>query len=463
MKATALFFSVIPSIVAAHQFAVHGEDHLFEEHRFELAQNDPRELREFDDHERRLATRTMEWPECKGMHVWEAKAYIEDYFLQYKGGHIFKNMALVVRQPRASDVFRETYYFTGVRSNMEVTGHSSCDRFDGDTVHLNRDNDSLGWLYANGTTYVVPALDCSGKTNAECCDIIWEHGEWMGLDKDGRHLTCYVYQEPSYPFFDATDRNLLKYPDYYNNEDGACVLKKYRFAALQRQYKKVADAIVEEVIEMIDNLFQPVALTGTCEDRNGNVQNEGIVDLKRLKGFGPSEALKQECFDMCVKYEIDTGVALTGCEAIWGGHSARGCYGHTKEVFRGSGKTDRRNVCWIDPIRPVTIKKIKCTDLKFVLDNSYNFARMTYLNGLLGKVQFEYYSEYCSNGEEMVPLYGRLKNMLMNIKGRATFTGEVQNVNFVYIVGGLDGIVASIPRVASNNPALNPIFWNSPA
>jgi hypothetical protein len=462
MKVTALLFSAVPAIVAANQLVVHGEDPLFEEHRFELAQNNPRELREFDEHGRRLLTRTMEWPECKGMNVWDAKAHIEEHILQYEG-HIFDSMSLVIRQPRATDVFDDTYYFNGVRSNMEVTGQSSCDRFDGRTVHRNRDNSPWSWLYANGTKYEVPDLDCFDKTNAECCDIIWEHGEWMGLDKDGRHLTCYVYQEPSYPFFDETDRNLLKYPDYYNDEDGTCVLEKYRFASLQRQYKKVADAIVEEVIEMIDNLFQPVSLTGACEDRNGNVQSEGIVDLKRLKGFGPREALKQECFDMCVNYELDTGVELTGCEAIWGGHSARGCYGHTAEVFRGSGKTDRRHACWIDPIRPETVNKIMCTDLKFVLDNTYNFARMTYLNGLLGRVQFEYYHEYCSNGEEKVPFYAGLQNLLMNIKERAIFTGEVEVVNFVYIVGGLDGIVESIPRVASNNPALNHNLWNSSA
>jgi hypothetical protein len=39
----------------------------------------------------------------------------------------------------------------------------------------------------------------------------------------------------------------------------------------------------------------------------------------------------------------------------------------------------------------------------------------------------------------------------------------VEVVNFVYIVGGLDGIVESIPRVASNNPALNHNLWNSSA
>jgi uncharacterized ion transporter superfamily protein YfcC len=97
------------------------------------------------------------------------------------------------------------------------------------------------------------------------------------------------------------------------------------------------------------------------------------------------------------------------------------------------------------------------------LDNTYNFARMTYLNGLLGRVQFEYYHEYCSNGEEKAPLYAGLQNLLMNIKERAAFTGEVEVVNFVYIVGGLDGIVESIPRVASNNPALNHNLWNSSA
>jgi hypothetical protein len=36
-------------------------------------------------------------------------------------------------------------------------------------------------------------------------------------------------------------------------------------------------------------------------------------------------------------------------------------------------------------------------------------------------------------------------------------------MNFIYIVGGLDGIVVSRPRVASNNPAINPVLWNSPA
>jgi hypothetical protein len=462
MKVISLLSSVIPALAAANQLAVQGQDPLFEEHRFELAQNNYRNLREFDEHGRRLLTRTLEWPECKGMNVWDAKAYIEDYILEYEG-HVIKNMDLVVRQPRVAPVFDETYYFNGVRSNMEVIGQSSCDRFDGATVHRNRDNGSWSWFYANETKYVVPDLDCFDKTNAECCDIIWEHGEWMGLDKDGRHLACYVYQEPTYPFFDEDDRNLLKYSDYYNTKDGGnCVRKNYRVAPLQRQYQKVADAIVQEVIEMIDNLFQPVALTGHCVDRDGNDQNDGIVHLKRLKGFGPSAALKQDCFDLCAKYEVDTGVELTGCEAIWGGHNGRGCYGHTAEVFRGSGGKGKQRACWIDPIRPAT-NKIKCTDLKFVLDNSYNFARMTYLNGLMGQVQFEYYNEYCSNGEETVPVYAGLKNLLTNIKERATFTGVVEVVNFVYIVGGLDGIVVSTPRVASNNPALNPILWNSPA
>jgi uncharacterized ion transporter superfamily protein YfcC len=56
-----------------------------------------------------------------------------------------------------------------------------------------------------------------------------------------------------------------------------------------------------------------------------------------------------------------------------------------------------------------------------------------------------------------------LTNLLKAVRDRSEFTGEVEVVNFVYIVGGLDGIVVSTPRVASNNPALNPILWNSPA
>jgi hypothetical protein len=411
---------------------------------------------------RGLRTRTMQWPECKGTNVWDCKAYIEEYISNY-GGHVIANLELVVRQPRVQTVrvqtvFDESNYFNGIRSNLETLGQSSCDRFDGATVHRNSDNTDWSWVYSNGTNYTVPELDCFDKTNAECCDIIWEHGEWMGLDRDGRHLTCYVYQEPTYPFFDAKDNNLLKYSDYFNDVDGSCTKKNYRIAPLQRQYKKVADKIKTEVIQQINHFLEPTALTGFCADSDGNDQNTGFVALKRKKNFGPGEELKQECLQMCIDYQIANEVEVTGCEAIWR-HGGRGCYAHTAEVVYGSGLGNKR-ACFVDPIRP-TDGKLKCAALKKSIDSMYNYARMTYLNVLVGRIQFEHYHEFCSEGEEYLDLSVGLTNLLKAVRDRSEFTGELKVVNFIYIVGGLDGIVASTPRVASNNPALNPILWNS--
>jgi len=93
----------------------------------------------------------------------------------------------------------------------------------------------------------------------------------------------------------------------------------------------------------------------------------------------------------------------------------------------------------------------------------YNYARMTYTNGLVGRIQFEYLSQYCANGEEQLTLNTGLRNLLTALKTRFVFNGLVEVVHFVYIVGDLEGTVVSVPRVAANNPALNPILWNSPA
>jgi hypothetical protein len=281
----------------------------------------------------------------------------------------------------------------------------------------------------------------------------------MGLDKDGRHLTCYVYQEPVYPFFDPND-NLLKYPDYYNNDHGDCKRKNYRVAPLQRQYKKVADKIKTEVIEQIDHLISPSPLTGGCVDDDANEPKTGKKALVRRKNFGPEETLKQECLRLCREYQTNTTTEVTGCEAIWR-HTGRGCFAHTAPVVGGSGIGNKR-ACFVDPIRPAA-HKLRCKDLKKTMDNMYNYARMTYTNSLVGRIQFEYYSKYCFNGEEDIALYTGLKNLLLALKDRFIFTGEVEVVNFVYIVGDLQGTVVSTPRVASNNPALNPILWNSPA
>jgi hypothetical protein len=405
---------------------------------------------------RRLLTNTLEWPECKGMNVWDCKAYIENYIASF-GGHVIDKMELIVRQPRVDPVFDESYYFNGVRSNLEVIGQSACDRFNGTTVHRNRDNGSWSWFYTNGTNYTVPDLDCFNKTNAECCDIIWEHGDWMGLDKDGRHLTCYVYQEPIYPFLDAT--NSLKYPDAYNDAQGLCKRKNYNNSTLQQQFQKVADKIKNEVILQIDNYLAPTALTGYCTDSNGANQNTGVKIIKRAD-YGPDDALLQDCLKLCQQYQINKTIEVTGCEAVWG-MTNRGCYAHTAEVKGASGKSSNYT-CFVDPIRPAN-NQASCKALKSLVDNMYNYARMTYTNGLVGRIQFEYLSQYCANGEEQLTLNTGLRNLLTALKTRFVFNGLVEVVHFVYIVGDLEGTVVSVPRVAANNPALNPILWNSPA
>jgi len=84
---------------------------------------------------------------------------------------------------------------------------------------------------------------------------------------------------------------------------------------------------------------------------------------------------------------------------------------------------------------------------------------MTYLNGIVGRIQ----TEYCQGGEEEIPVSVGLTNLLNAVKDRAYFNGTLNVPNFVYIVGDLQGTVVSTPRVATNNPALNPILWNSPA
>jgi len=427
-------------------------DFEFLEQKFSLkSDNNVRGLRSY---ERSLLTNTLEWPECKGMNVWDCKAYIENYIASY-GGHIIKNMELVVRQPREVPVFDDSYYFNGVRSNFEVIGQSACDRFNGTTVHRNRDNGSWSWFYSNGTNYTVPDLDCFNKTNAECCDIIWEHGDWMGLDKDGRHLTCYVYQEPIYPFLDA--RKALKYPDSYNDAQGLCKRKIYSNATLQLQYQKVADKIKNEVILQIDNYLAPTALTGYCTNSKGADQNTGVRIIKRAD-YGPSDALLQDCLKLCQQFQINKTIEVTGCEAVWG-MTTRGCYAHTAEVKGASGKISN-NTCFVDPIRPAN-NQASCKALKSLVDNMYNYARMTYTNGLVGRIQFEYLSKYCANGEEQLTLNTGLRNLLTALKTRFVFNGVVELVHFVYIVGDINGIVVSVPRVATNNPALNPILWNS--
>jgi hypothetical protein len=267
---------------------------------------------------------------------------------------------------------------------------------------------------------------------------------------------CNVYQEPLYPLFFAAangGRQLIKYPDYVDSETGACTKKNYRFAPLQRQYAKLAYAIKFEVVQKIDHLLGPTALTGSCCDAQGHNQNSGVVVLNRGLNFGPEPELQQECLKMCQDYEHEKGIELQGCEPIWR-HGGRGCYAFKTEVTQISG-VGRRRACFVDPIRPEQFEET-CTYLNDLVDNIYNYARTDAVMESTGKIN----AEYCTNGEDTFAVTADLVTLLTTIKNAAAYHGAtpIPVIIFVYIVADHNDNVVGVRKVASNNPALHPVL-----
>merc|ERR1719356_474985 len=89
---------------------------------------------------------------------------------------------------------------------------------------------------------------------------------------------------------------------------------------------------------------------GYCLDPNGHDQNSGLIKIGNDHDYGPSEDKIQECFNLCRKSSY--AGKITACEAIWQ-LSNRGCYIHTKPVFKGNGAT--RHKCSVPA--PITFKR----------------------------------------------------------------------------------------------------------
>jgi hypothetical protein len=416
--------------------------------------------------DRHLKTRALEWSECEGMNVNACRTFIEDHIDTYDG-HVLNSLQLVIRRHAtdavndevtapgeltAAAILEVKYWMYNVASNVEVVGRSQCQLNGGAATPR-----ASEWEYADGSTVALEDVQCLGMTNAECCDAIWAYGEQLGPDTNGKQLMCNVYQEPMYPFFaEENGRQLIKYPDYVDDETGACTKRNYRRAPLQRQYAKLAYAINLEVVQKIDHLLGPTALTGYCSDAQGNDQNSGVVVLNRGENFGPEPELQQACLKMCQDYENEKGIEIQGCEPIWR-HGGRGCYAFKTEVTQSSG-VGRRRACFVDPIRPEQFEET-CTYLKDLVDNIYNYARTDAVMQPTGQIN----AEYCTNGEDTFAVTADLVTLLTTIKDAAAYNGAtpIPVINFVYIVGDANDNVVGVPKVATNNPALHPVLMDA--
>jgi hypothetical protein len=396
---------------------------------------------------RHLKSRELEVPECVGEDVYDCRNAIRHHIDTY-GGHVLSNLQLVILNAATEDS-KGKYWMYDVASNFEVMGQSQCQLNGGAATPR-----ASEWEYADGSTVALEDVQCRGMTNAECCDAIWRYGEQLGPDTNGNQLMCTVSQEPMYPFFvEENGRNLVKYPDYVIDETGVCTNKNYRAAVLQRQYAKLAYAIDLEVIQKIDHLLGPTAMTGYCSDAQGNDQNSQMIVLRRGVNFGPQPERQQACLKMCQDYEIENGIEIQGCEPIWR-HGGRGCYAFKTEVTQSSGE-GRRRACFVDPIRPEQFEET-CTYLKDLVDNIYNYARMEAVMEATGQIK----AEYCTNGDETFAVTADLVTLLTTIKDAAAYTGAtpIPVINVIYIVGDENLNVISVPKVATNNPAFNPVL-----
>jgi len=87
---------------------------------------------------------------------------------------------------------------------------------------------------------------------------------------------------------------------------------------------------------------------GYCVNLHGQDQNGNVIKLSD-KDHGHDEESQKKCLNLCASYS--TEILITACEAIHGQWN-RGCYAHTKEVFRGNGVSKHK--CWpINKYEPV--------------------------------------------------------------------------------------------------------------
>ena len=73
-------------------------------------------------------------------------------------------------------------------------------------------------------------------------------------------------------------------------------------------------------------------ITSQLKDRNNGVKKLNSLD-------GNTYEAKQKCLALCKSVS-----GATGCEIIWG-RDDRGCYAHTLEIAKGSGRDNY--ACWV--------------------------------------------------------------------------------------------------------------------
>ena len=77
---------------------------------------------------------------------------------------------------------------------------------------------------------------------------------------------------------------------------------------------------------------------GSCVQGNIADQNSAVA---KLHSFDVDTLEKREqCLELC----RSAVSGATGCEAIWNQNN-RGCYAHTKKIFRGNGVAG--HLCWV--------------------------------------------------------------------------------------------------------------------
>jgi len=126
---------------------------------------------------------------------------------------------------------------------------------------------------------------------------------------------------------------------WYGNYGGCFVHKKEVFRGGGDNSYKHYCWVVKHFTPLVAENFR--SEPGFCVKSNGEDQNNGVVQLA-TGNFGPSESKKQECFNLCIN--ASSKLQVTGCEAVWYQNN-KGCYIHTKDVYRGNGVQDHN--CWV--------------------------------------------------------------------------------------------------------------------